>query len=86
MIRRVLMCLSILLVVAGMAAAAPAPPNSVLGINLGKGGDSMSIPMQIVILLTLLTLLPAVVMSINADLADINNKHRAGAGFVPLPG
>ena len=28
---------------------------------------------------------PAVVMSINADLADINAKHRAGAGFVPLP-
>jgi flagellar biosynthetic protein FliP len=47
---------------AGKAAAAE--PNSVLGINLGKGGDSLSVPMQIVILLTLLTLLPAIVMSI----------------------
>jgi hypothetical protein len=28
---------------------------------------------------------PAVVMSINADLADINAKHRPGTGFVPLP-
>ena len=29
---------------------------------------------------------PAVVMSINADIADINAKHRPGAGFSPLPG
>ncbi|CFS69547.1 protease [Mycobacterium tuberculosis] len=28
---------------------------------------------------------PAVVMSINADLADINAKNRPGAGFVPVP-
>jgi flagellar biosynthetic protein FliP len=44
--------------------AAPAPPTSVLGINLGKGGEAVGLPMQIIILLTLLTLLPAVVMSI----------------------
>src|SRR6201992_2952196 len=29
---------------------------------------------------------PAVVMSINAGLADINAKHRPGSGFSPLPG
>jgi flagellar biosynthetic protein FliP len=45
--------------------AAPAPtPSSMFGINLGKAGDSLSVPMQIVILLTLLTLLPAIIMSI----------------------
>jgi len=44
--------------------AAPAPPTSVMGINLGKGGETVSLPMQIIILMTLLTLLPAVVMSI----------------------
>ncbi len=47
--------------VTGNAAAATS--NSVLGINLGKGTDSLSVSMQIVILLTLLTLLPAIVMS-----------------------
>jgi flagellar biosynthetic protein FliP len=47
---------------AGRAAAATS--TSVLGINMGKGSDSLSVPMQIVILLTLLTLLPAIVMSI----------------------
>src|ERR1700685_2487015 len=38
--------------------------NSVLGINLNAGPDSLGVPMQIVILMTLLTLLPAIVMSI----------------------
>jgi len=46
------------------AAAAVAAPASVMGIQLSKGGDNLSVPMQIVILLTLLTLLPALVMSI----------------------
>ncbi len=46
-----------------LMAAGPAA-NSLFGINMNKGGDSLSVPMQIVILLTLLTLLPAVVMSI----------------------
>jgi flagellar biosynthesis protein FliP len=44
--------------------AASAPPTSVIGINLGKGGETVSLPMQIIIMMTLLTLLPAVVMSI----------------------
>jgi flagellar biosynthetic protein FliP len=49
---------------AAKAAAATSRSNSVLGINMGKGNDSLSVPMQIVIMLTLLTLLPAIVMSI----------------------
>ena len=45
--------------------AAPAQQaNSLLGINLSRSGDSLSVPLQIVILLTLLTLLPAIVMTI----------------------
>ena len=52
-----------------LAAAVPgktaggSDPLSLLGVSAGKGG-SLSMPMQIVILLTLLTLLPAIVMSI----------------------
>jgi flagellar biosynthetic protein FliP len=45
-------------------ASAFAAPASVLGINTGKAGDSLGVPMQIVILLTLLTLLPAVIMTV----------------------
>jgi flagellar biosynthetic protein FliP len=49
---------------AGAALAAP-PGDSLLGINMsGKGGESLSVSMQIVILLTILTLLPAIIMSI----------------------
>jgi flagellar biosynthetic protein FliP len=51
--------LSLLFALPSMAA-----DTSVLGINLGKSGDSLGVPMQIVVLLTLLTLLPAVIMSI----------------------
>lgn len=61
MILRLLICCA--LVGGAGLAAAPGQP-SVMGINLGKGNESLSTPMQIVILLTLLTLLPAVVMSI----------------------
>jgi len=53
-----------LFIVLAAGKAAAATSNSILGINMGKGGDSLSVPMQIVILLTLLTLLPAIVMSI----------------------
>ena len=45
--------------------AAPAPPTSVMGINLGKGGETVSLPMQIIILMTLLTLLPALLMAVS---------------------
>ncbi len=46
------------------AASAPAQANTLFGINLSKGGDSLGVPLQIVLLLTVLTLLPAVVMTI----------------------
>jgi len=44
--------------------AANAPSSSLLGISAANNGSSLSVPMQIVILLTLLTLLPAALMSI----------------------
>jgi flagellar biosynthetic protein FliP len=46
------------------ALAASAAPSSLLGISAGKDGSSISVPMQIVVMLTLLTLLPAAIMSI----------------------
>jgi len=49
---------------AAPALAGPAEPLSLLGISAGKNGAAVSVPMQIVILLTLLTLLPAAVMSV----------------------
>jgi flagellar biosynthetic protein FliP len=52
------------LLAAASALAATAEPVSLLGISAGKDGSSVSVPMQIVILMTLLTLLPAAVMSI----------------------
>ena len=60
-----LTCLSGL-VATGAWAARPAAGNSVLGISFNAGGGpaSMSVPMQVAILLALLTLLPAVVMSV----------------------
>ncbi|HLK68722.1 MAG TPA: flagellar type III secretion system pore protein FliP [Bryobacteraceae bacterium] len=39
-------------------------PLSLLGISAGKGGSTLSVPMQIAILMTLMALLPAAVMSI----------------------
>lgn len=44
--------------------AAASDTTSLFGVSMAKGGDSLSVPMQIVILLTLLTMLPAVLMSI----------------------
>jgi flagellar biosynthetic protein FliP len=52
------------LVAAVPAVAATVEPLSLLGISAGKTGSSVSVPMQIVILMTLMTLLPAAVMSI----------------------
>ena len=46
------------------ALAAPAEPLSLFGISAAKGGSSVSVPMQIVLLLTLMTLLPAAIMSV----------------------
>src|SRR5712691_9005609 len=47
-------------------ALAASPPDSLLGITLiqNKAGTSLGVPMQIVLLLTLLTILPAILMSI----------------------
>lgn len=58
--------LSILGLVSTTAFAAGATPDSILGITLvqNKTGASLGVPMQIVLLLTLLTLLPAILMSV----------------------
>lgn len=59
-------CLVLVLALAPAYAANAPSPNSLLGISLGpaKAGPALSVPMQIVILMTLLTLLPAVIMSV----------------------
>jgi flagellar biosynthesis protein FliP len=62
-IRRALQALSIVALSAHGVAAAPAT-SPLLGISMAKGGESLSVPMQIIILLTLMTLLPAAIMSI----------------------
>jgi len=49
---------------ASSVVAASASSTSLMGINLSKSGDSLSVPMQIVILMTLMTLLPALIMAI----------------------
>ncbi len=66
---------SFLLLVAAPLAASAAEP--LLGISLGgaKGGQSLSVPMQIVILLTLLAVLPAVVMSLTPFLRIVVVLH-----------
>jgi flagellar biosynthetic protein FliP len=61
--KRLARSLPLLVAVPSLALAAPAS-TALFGINMSKSGDSLSLPLQIVILLTLLTLLPAVVMAI----------------------
>jgi flagellar biosynthetic protein FliP len=64
-LRRLASLCGALLFSGAMAFAAPAATSSLLGINMGgKGSEALSVPMQIVIVMTLLTLLPAVIMSI----------------------
>lgn len=63
------------LVAALPAAAATSEPLSLFGISAGKSGSSLSVPMQIVILLTLMTLLPAAVMSITPFLRIVVVLH-----------
>jgi flagellar biosynthesis protein FliP len=53
-----------LLLLTARAAAAPQAATSLFGITPGKGNEPLGVPMQIVILLTLLTMLPALVMTI----------------------
>ena len=52
------------MIFAAAAAAPAADPFSLLGISGQKAGAGVSVPLQIVILLTLLTLLPAAVMCV----------------------
>ncbi len=53
-------------------------------VGMIHGAFSENLPSCIIKYIPLHT--PAVVMSINAILADINAKNRPGAGFVPVPG
>jgi flagellar biosynthetic protein FliP len=64
MTRLIRYCLAILLVVAATGSAQT--PNSLLGISLSpsKGPVSLSVPIQIIVLLSLLTVLPALIMSV----------------------
>jgi hypothetical protein len=64
-------------------SGAPVTVNNQL-VGMIHGAFSDNLPTCVVKYIPLHT--PAVVMSINADLADINAKHRPGAGFSPLPG
>lgn len=62
-----LLTLALWLISARSVQGAPVPANSLFGISPANGspqGSQLSVPMQILILMTLLTLLPAVVMSI----------------------
>jgi flagellar biosynthetic protein FliP len=65
-VKRLFTLIGGLLFSGAIAMAAPAAAaNSFLGVNMsGKGGESLSVSMQIVIVLTMLTLLPAVIMCI----------------------
>jgi hypothetical protein len=63
-------------------SGAPVTVNNML-VGMIHGAFSDNLPTCIIKYIPLHT--PAVVMSFNADLADINAKHRPGAGFVPLP-
>jgi flagellar biosynthetic protein FliP len=58
------------------ALAAP-PPDSLLGITLigNKGGNALSVPMQIVLLLSVLTLLPAILMAVSPFLRVVIVLH-----------
>ncbi len=67
----------LLLFLVGSLMAAPAadPVIPVFGAQSSKGGLTLSTPMQIVILLTLLTLLPAAVMSVSPFLRIVIVLH-----------
>jgi flagellar biosynthesis protein FliP len=65
--------IGLILAVPAMAAAAE-QPLSLFGIS-AKNGTTLSVPMQIVILLTLMTLMPAAVMSITPFLRIVIVLH-----------
>ncbi|HEX8985403.1 MAG TPA: flagellar type III secretion system pore protein FliP [Bryobacteraceae bacterium] len=61
---------------AGLALAPLAEAAQSAGtISFGKGGPALSVPMQIVLLMTLLTLLPAIIMSITPFLRIVVVLH-----------
>ena len=66
-----------LAVLASVLPAAAAPATTVFGINLsgGPGSQSLGVPMQILLLMTLLTLLPAILMSLTPFLRTIVVLH-----------
>jgi len=70
--KRLLMWLPLL-----AAPLAAAPDDSLLGVTLmqNKTGQSLGVPMQILLLLTLLTLLPAILMSLTPFLRMIVVLH-----------
>jgi flagellar biosynthetic protein FliP len=72
-----MMRLLIGLALAVVPAAMAAPQDSLLGVTLvqNKTGSSLGIPMQIVLLLTLLTVLPAILMSVTPFLRIIVVLH-----------
>ncbi|HWS92647.1 MAG TPA: S1 family peptidase [Mycobacterium sp.] len=63
-------------------SGAPVTVNNLL-VGMIHGAFSDNLPTCIIKYIPLHT--PAVVMSFNSVLADINAKHRSGAGFAPLP-
>ena len=87
MTRRMSAILAALLLAASPLGAAAAANDSLFGVTMSKSGESLSVPMQIVILLTLLTLLPAVVMSITPFLriAIVLHFLRQALGTQPTP-
>src|SRR5215470_3113221 len=66
-----------LLLIAAAPSVFAASNDSLLGITLvqSKSGESLGVPMQIVLLLTLLTLLPAILMSVTPFLRIIVVLH-----------
>jgi flagellar biosynthetic protein FliP len=74
-IPRLLFGLAVAFSAIGPAMAASSEPLSLLGISAGKTGGSLSVPMQIVILLTLMTVLPAAVMCITPFLRIVIVLH-----------
>jgi flagellar biosynthesis protein FliP len=66
--------IALMMSVPAAAAAAADQPLSLFGIS-AKNGTTLSVPMQIVLLLTLMTLLPAVVMSITPFLRIVIVLH-----------
>ncbi len=63
-------------------SGAPVTVNNLL-VGMIHGAFSEALPTCVVKYIPLHT--PAVVVSINAVLADLNSKDRPGAGFVPVP-